>query len=142
MRKILVAFDASENARRALQFAIQLARKNGETALVIVHAHAPPDLYGEVAVYVTREKMQALQERHSADILEPAAALARSEGVPFTTEILSGDIPLEIVRRAEELGCEQIVIGTRGMGLIGSLVLGSVATKLVHLSKVPVTLVK
>jgi nucleotide-binding universal stress UspA family protein len=35
-----------------------------------------------------------------------------------------------------------IVMGTRGQGAVGNLLLGSVATKVIHLSKVPVTLVK
>ena len=47
-----------------------------------------------------------------------------------------------IVKRPEELNCDGIVMGTRGMGAIGNLVMGSVATKVVHLTKLPVTLVK
>ena len=47
-----------------------------------------------------------------------------------------------IADSAEREGCDAIVMGTRGMGSIGSLMLGSVATKVVHLTKLPVTLVK
>ena len=60
----------------------------------------------------------------------------------FTTEILVGSVPHAIVKRAEDLGCDGIVMGTRGMGAIGDLVMGSVATKVIHLTKLPVTLVK
>jgi nucleotide-binding universal stress UspA family protein len=47
-----------------------------------------------------------------------------------------------IVERAHELGCTHIVMGTRGMSLLGNLVLGSVATKVIHAARCPVTLVK
>ena len=47
-----------------------------------------------------------------------------------------------ITRKAEELNCDAIIMGTRGMGALGNLVMGSIATKVVHLTRLPVTLVK
>jgi nucleotide-binding universal stress UspA family protein len=55
---------------------------------------------------------------------------------------LIGNAAEKIVKRAEELGCDGIVIGTQGRGAIGSLLMGSVAIKVVHLTTLPVTLVK
>jgi len=43
---------------------------------------------------------------------------------------------------AEERGCDQIVMGTHGRGTIAGLLIGSVATKVLHLAKAPVLLVK
>ena len=52
-------------------------------------------------------------------------------------------LPAETVDRvAREVGAHQIVMGTRGLGNLGNLFLGSVATKVVRLTRVPVTLVK
>jgi nucleotide-binding universal stress UspA family protein len=56
--------------------------------------------------------------------------------------MLEGDPADVIARRAQELGCDAIVMGSRGMGRIANLVIGSVATKVVHLTALPVTLVK
>ncbi|MDP1900390.1 MAG: universal stress protein [Rubrivivax sp.] len=64
---------------------------------------------------------------------------ARSTGTDRDND---GSLLLPLARRADELGCDGIVMGTRGMTAIGSVVMGSVATKVVHAANVPVTLVK
>jgi nucleotide-binding universal stress UspA family protein len=142
MRKLLVPMDNSDNATRALDYAIRLAKETGSTELHIVNAHEPPIVFGEIAVYLEEDKAKELQRRHSEDILKPATEAAKAAGVPFASEILIGDIARVIVACAEEKGCDHIVMGTRGLGAIGNLLMGSVATKVVHLTKLPVTLVK
>jgi len=68
--------------------------------------------------------------------------MARKAGATFTGEIAVGDIAPTLAWRAEELQCDEIIMGTRGMSAIRNLVLGSMATKVVHLAAMPVTLVK
>ncbi len=142
MHKFLVPIDNSENALRAVEYAIRLAKENAPIELLIVNAHEPPLIYGEIAVYVQEEKARELQRQHSEDVLAPAIELARAAGVSFSTDILVGDIPTVIARCAEQRGCDAIIMGTRGMGAIGNLIMGSVATKVIHLTTLPVTLVK
>lgn len=142
MHKMLVPIDGSENAERALQYALSLAKENGSIELHLVTVHPEPVIYGEIQVYVSREKMEELQKRHSEDILKPAEAAVKAAGVTYTSDILIGDVAPMIVNKADELNCDGIVMGTRGMGAIGNLVMGSVATKVVHLAKWPVILVK
>jgi nucleotide-binding universal stress UspA family protein len=142
MHKLLVPFDGSNTAMHALEYAIKLAKEHGPMELVIVYAHEPPLIYGEIAVYLPEDKAEELQLKHSEDVLRPAIEKAERAGVPFATEVLIGDIPESIVSCAEAFACDGIVMGTRGMSAIGNLVMGSVATKVVHLTKLPVTLVK
>jgi nucleotide-binding universal stress UspA family protein len=142
MHKLLVPIDSSETAARALQHAIGLAETDPSIELHIVNAHAPPVVYGEIAVYLSEEKAKELQRRHSEDILKPAVEAAKAAGVKYVSDTLIGDVPTVLVQYAEEKGCDGIVMGTRGMGAIGNLVMGSVATKVIHLTKLPVTLVK
>jgi len=142
MQKILVPVDGSENALRALRYALKLAKENKAIELHLVTVHQEPVIYGEIQVYVSREKMEELQRNHSMDILQPAVDAAKAAGASCTSEILVGDTASMIVKRADELNCDGIVMGTRGMSAVGNLVMGSVATKVVHLTKLPVTLIK
>ena len=58
------------------------------------------------------------------------------------THEIVGEVVSELVEAARKLGCTLIVMGTRGMGSLGSLVLGSVASHVVHEAPLPVLLVK
>ena len=60
----------------------------------------------------------------------------------YATEACTGMIAPEIVRVATVAGIDQIAMGTRGLGSLGSFLLGSVAQRVVHLAGVPVLLVK
>lgn len=142
MSKLLVAFDGSDNAMRALKFAISLAKDHADLSLHVVHAHEAPLVYGEIGAYVTEQQMAALQKKHSESILAGAEQILRDAAVPHTTEIIIGPVGQTIAERADELRCKGIVIGTRGMGALGNLMMGSIATKVVHFAHVPVTLVK
>jgi nucleotide-binding universal stress UspA family protein len=142
MHKLLVAIDGSASATHALEFALGLAKRKDPVTLHLLTVRPEAPVYGEIQVYVSQERMDELQSQHSLDILQPAIELAKASGVPCTSEVAVGEIARTIARRAEELECDGIVMGTRGMGGIGSLVMGSIATKVVHLAKVPVTLVK
>jgi nucleotide-binding universal stress UspA family protein len=142
MYKILLPNDGSENALRAVHYAVSLARDHRAAALHLVTVQTDPILYGEIAVYLDQEKLARALREQSEALLKPAEEVLRTAGVSYDKEILVGDVAPSIVRRAEELGCRVIVMGTRGMGALANLMLGSVATKVVHLSKLPVTLIK
>lgn len=142
MHKILVPVDGSDNALRAVHYAVQAAKEHKSASVHLVMVQPEPVVYGEIALYVDRSKVEQMQRDHAQTLLKPAVDIATAAGVRFTQEILIGDVASSVVRRADELECNLIVMGTRGLGVLGSLVLGSVATKVVHLTKLPVTLVK
>jgi nucleotide-binding universal stress UspA family protein len=142
MHRLLVPIDGSEPAQRALDHALKLAKENGPVELHILTVQPEPDVYGEIQIYITHEHMAELQRRHSQDILAPALQAAQRAGVAHTSEIMVGSAAPTIAKRAEELGCDGIVMGTHGRDAMGSVLMGSVALKVVHLTKLPVTLVK
>jgi nucleotide-binding universal stress UspA family protein len=118
MNKILLAYDGGAPARRALDQTIELARRFGaEVAVVsVVPVHAslvPIPPWDEGAVH--------------ADALAEARALLRQAGIEPMLLEPGGDPARTIERVAEEQGFDTIVIGTRGLGLLGRVLQGSVS---------------
>jgi nucleotide-binding universal stress UspA family protein len=111
MHKLLVPFDSSGSAMRALEHAIHLAKEKGPMELVIVYAHEPPILYGEIAMYLPEEKAKEMLREHSEDILRPAIEKAKAVGVTFTRQVLIGDIPKSIVFMRRSLGLRRDCYG-------------------------------
>jgi nucleotide-binding universal stress UspA family protein len=107
-----------------------------------VTVHSEPEEYGYMEAYVPREKLADFQRQNSQSRLAAAEEMLKAAAVPYETEILIGHTAEAIAHRADALGCDGIVMGTRGMTAIGSLMMGSIATKVVHAAHVPVTLVK
>lgn len=142
MLKLLVPLDKSDSALRALQYAMGLARASDSAALHIVTAHEGAIENMRALAFMHLDEIEKGLNRQSEDILTPALDLVKASGVPFTSEILTGDIAKAIVASADRHGCTGIVMGSRGMTAVANLVLGSVATKVIHLTKLPVTVVK
>ncbi len=134
--------DGSDCALRALEHAVRLAKRIGDCTIHVAHAHEAPLIYGEIAVYVPRDKMERLQLEHSEGMLARAEQVLRSANVPYEREILVGPIAQVLAARAAALGCDAIVMGTHGMTALGKFLVGSTATKIIHVSDIPVTLVK
>ena len=142
MKKLLVAVDGSGAALRALHAAVALAKLSPGASLHVVHAHEPPRMYGELAAYVGQEKMAALQRAQCEAVLDRAAAALRDSGVPYTREALEGPLGRTIAEHAERLGCDAIVMGRHGESAVGDLLMGSVAQRVLHASRLPVLLVR
>lgn len=142
MRKFMVPFDGSENSLRAVHYAVSFVRDESPAQVYLATVNPQPVIYGEGALYIDPRKLEQIQREHSERLLEAAADVLSKAGVSYRKEILTGDVAPTIVARAEELGCDAIVMGTRGMGALSGLIMGSIATKVVHLTKLPVILIK
>ena len=142
MRRILVAIDGSETALRALDFAVQQGRLAPAAELHVLNAQPTLSNYTAAEIYVTPERIHQVAAERARAILEEAAGRLKNIGCSFKLEQTEGDAAETIARRAAELGCESIIMGTHGLSSIGILFLGSVAQKVVHYATVPVTLVK
>ncbi len=141
MKTILVAFDGSNNSMRAVDYAIAQC-EHGPVTVHILNVEPPLDDYGMVRSYLSRQQHNKVMKARANGILRRAVARAGAARVHCKTHAAIGDVAVTIAATARRLRCESIVMGTRGMGSLGNLLLGSVATKVVHLARVPVTLVK
>ena len=142
MRKILVAVDGSDNALRALDFAVTQSGYAPQAALHVLNVQPPPSTYTAWEIYVSAETIREIAAERARSILESTGARLKGGGCTFQLEQLESDPAETIGRRATELGCESIVMGTHGLGPLGILFMGSVAQKVVHHASVPVTVVK
>lgn len=141
MTKLLLAVDGSPSSRRAAEVAVRLAGDRGAAKVLLLNAQSPVMAW-EISNYVTAEMVQQIHEKAGRAAVRDARAVLDAAGVACEEHLLVGE-PAELVAKvAAQEGVEGIVMGTRGMGLVKSLVLGSVATKVIHLVEVPVTLVK
>jgi nucleotide-binding universal stress UspA family protein len=138
---ILVPVDGSKDALRALDYAVKQARRL-KAAVHVLNVQPPPESYGVVPAYLSGREHRALALQHAQSILAQAAGRLRGARVECSTHVAHGEIAPAIVRAARRLGCDSIVMGTRGRGAIGNFLLGSIATKVIHLARIPVTLVK
>jgi nucleotide-binding universal stress UspA family protein len=142
MMKILIAVDGSEHSKRAIEAAAALTRASAQLEVTLLHVRDGPMYYGELTPASVAQINKA-QQQHQEQVLTEAQEYARSLKLNVgSLQRAEGYAPQEIVRVAAAVKAEQIVLGTRGMGAVGSLFLGSVAQRVVHLAKVPVLLAK
>jgi nucleotide-binding universal stress UspA family protein len=138
----MVPFDGSEGAMRALAFAIKHAKERPGTRLHVLTVHPPPDVYGKAEMYLDQRRVREWMVRRDAALLRGAEKRLSRARIPYEVEALEGDPAEVIAGRAKALKCSSIIMGTRGLGRVATLVMGSVATKVIHLTSLPVTLVK
>jgi len=141
MTKLLLPVDGSPSSRRAAELVVRMVRGQPAARVLLLNVQSPVMAW-EISPYVTAEMVHQIHEKAGREAMKDARAVLESAGVPCEEHLLVGE-PGEIIANvAAQEGVEGIVMGTRGMGPIKSLVLGSVATKVIHLVEVPVTLVK
>lgn len=141
MKTILVPVDGSDNSLRAVKAAIATIKDKGEANLHLITVQLPI-ASGNVKSFFSAEAINSYYQDEGRNALLPAKALLDEAGVKYSEEILVGQIGATIADYVKKHNCDQIIMGTRGLGSIGSMVLGSVTTKVLNLVDVPVTLIK
>lgn len=140
--KILLPVDGSECALRAVDQLIghgDWFRDLPEIHLLHVHAPIP---IGRVQAHVGAETLHAYYLEESQQQLAAAQERLDAAGRFHTTHIHVG-LPAEVIAKvAGDLGCDLIVMGSHGRSAMAGLLLGSVATRVLHLVSCPVLLVK
>ncbi|GGX80139.1 universal stress protein [Streptomyces fructofermentans] len=129
---IVLGYDESPGARRALSVAIEVAASFGEP-LVLVYGAAAPGSLGE--------EYQAHRDAlHQAGrvALDHALQEAEQAGVPATVEIIDRKPAQALIDAASRHDARFIVVGTWGESPMRGVLLGSTPHKLLHLSSTPV----
>lgn len=142
MAKLLVAVDGSENSVRVIDFLIK--ESTLYKAPIELHLLNVQMTLGGVNVkmFISSDSLNQYYKEEGEKALAFARKQLDAAKITYTPHISVGDPAEVIVAFVKSQGCDRIVMGCRGLGAVSGLVLGSVATKVLHLTQVPITLIR
>ena len=135
---ILLPVDGSAMSDRAAQHVVRLRREGLSLDVVLLNVQAELSKRGSrgpsrgEATYYQKEGEAASQS---------AATILAQGGVLFRRFVRVGPVAETIMELANEESCDMIVMGTRGLGAVPGMKIGSIALKVVQSGEIPVTLV-
>jgi nucleotide-binding universal stress UspA family protein len=137
--KILLAVDGSEHALRAAQIAADLAHnmQSQELRIVVAYDSIPPYLGDPTLQYAINARLDEAQ-----NILQKAVEAIGEVPAEVHTELIEGNPAEAIISVATTRNSDLIVMGSRGLGMLAGLVLGSTSQKVVSHAPCPVLIVK
>jgi tellurite resistance protein TerC len=127
----LVAIDGSEHSLRATAQAVYFGLMQN-CAIHLIN----------VQPWLSKEAAESELMRRGWDATAKARELLDKSGIPWRLHVVMGETVESIVALADSLGCRGIIIGSKGLNATEALLLGSVAYKVIHLSKVSVLVVR
>jgi len=141
--RILVGLDGSDYSLRALDFAIDLAKKY-QSQLVLVHvvmrqiyAINPPEAGILAGTAIVREL-----ETEGKTILTQGEEKVKAQGLPVEARLRQGVPAEELLRAAADEKADLMVLGSRGLSQVRAFLLGSVSDKVSHHAKCPILIVR
>lgn len=139
--RILVAHDFSADASAALDAAVGLASRLGAEIHVVFVYPPPMDLLATFGIEIPTVSLPELR-RSAAVRLDQELGKVKGAGLEGTWHFREGQPSDELVRAADELGIDLIVMGTRGRTGLSHALLGSVAERTLRRASCPVLTVK
>lgn len=136
-KTIVVPVDGSEHAKKAVEFAVDWAKVH-DGQIHLIHIPEPPAgdevlVMGgaSVTIYATREELEQIGQT----IIDAATKMVKELGLNDVDGSISiGNPARQIVKKAEDLKADMIVMGTRGLGDWKSLLVGSVSHKVMQMA--------
>jgi YjbE family integral membrane protein len=139
MLRVLVPFDGSSNALRALRHALTEYQRHHELELHLLNVQ--PRLSRHVANYLSRHDRDSWHQAQAEQAMATATEVIAKSGVPCQTHWVVGDRALEICREAERLGVHHIVMGTARKNSVTRMLEDSVTNRVLENTPVPVEVV-
>lgn len=141
--KILIPVDGSKHALDAVKFVVDHPDWVGERPQIeLLHVHPPVPKLSGLGSVIGKKQLQRYYEEEGAEALAASRELLDRAGLAYSARVLVGPPAETIVTHARSARIELLIIGHRGMSAAANMVLGSIASKVLHLSTVPVLLVK
>lgn len=141
--KILVAVDGSKPSLKAVQFVLDhLDWYRGRPEVELVTVHLPVPQLPRMGMAVGKRQIENYYREEGEAMLAPARKKLDAAGIAYQAHVLVGPVAEAIVKHANDKRCDLVAIGTHGRSALGKALIGSTATKVLHISNLPVLLVK
>jgi nucleotide-binding universal stress UspA family protein len=135
-RKLLVGFDGSPQAERAVEVGLELASCLDAELLILAVAHLPKP----ATIVEVHATLDDARERYTV-ALNKLVHHAREDGLRITTEIAAGHPAEQIIHRAEKDDIDVVLLGRRKRFTLSKLVAGSISEKVLKHAHCPVMIV-
>ena len=137
----LIAVDGSEPSLKTIDYILAEATKRSpRPQLFLVNVQTP--LSADIARFVDEKAIEGFHREAGEKALSQAKQKLDQAGLAYTSHIMIGDIAPTLVEYAQDKACQLIVMGAHGFGTVIGALMGSITTKVVHLSTLPVLIVK
>ena len=143
MKKVLLPIDGSEGSRHAVELVLARRanyRNPDDLEIHLVNVQVP--VSGAVSQFASPDQIAGYHAEESEKALHEARSLLDAAGVKYSTHAEVGHVAEVVTDLADSLHCDEIVMGTHWRGALFELLGGSTMLRVVHLSRVPVLLVK
>ncbi len=139
MARILIGIDGSKGALKALDYVVARKRRGEKIEVLLLYAQPIIKAHGPV---MTKAMVNDYQAQEAEKVLSAAGLKTRAKFLEADTYVETGDPAECIIAFAKKSKCTEIVMGSRGLGRLSGLLLGSVVAKVVQLADMPVVVVK
>jgi nucleotide-binding universal stress UspA family protein len=139
MTRILIAVDGSKTSMKAIDYVVKRKRRGERIEAYILNVQ--PTISPKVGL-ITRGMIKDYQAQESQRAFAKPDLESMKGYLKADTYVEIGDPATCIIAFAEKSKCEEIVVGSRGLGSIKGVFLGSVANKVIQISPFPVVVVK
>lgn len=141
MNAIAIGIDGSTAGLELARQAIARANLWREPpTLHLVNVQYP--FHGDVSTFINRDQVRQYHQDCGMAALREATQLVAAAGLPYEQHVFVGDPAETLGRFAREQECTEILVSTRGKSLLGGLMLGSVAFKLLQVAETPVLVIR
>ena len=144
--KILVAIDKSEHSTKAIAHAKSIADKFSAEVILYHSYQVPADFTDQQIMYNLSSdyivKLEVNLKQHYQKLLDTTKEEFASAGIKTSTLLESGKVGANIVNAAEKENVDLVIIGSRGLGTMGRMVMGSVSSYVLHHTKKPLLVIE
>lgn len=140
LKKILVAFDGSQQSYQAFDFALDMSElcPGAAPEIIVLSVAQPP----EPVDIVEMDAIIDNATQHYEELFKTLREKALKKNLEIKPEVVVGHPADQIVRYAAEKKCDMIIVGQRGKSKIESWLLGSVSKRVATYAPCTVTIVK